>query len=92
MELDINRFYSLAVLTSECARYGVALSHVETFENGFQVMFAGCPNCDAILHDYSYGNNKLLWESMGFPWDGNDVSTHTATELAALIGEYVKAR
>lgn len=87
MELNINRFYSLVSLTCECARHGITISKIVTSHNGFCVMFQDFPNGDAILHDCSYGNNALLWETMGFPWDGNDVSTHTVAELATLLGE-----
>ena len=34
-------------------------------------------------NDWSYRSG--LWETIGFPWDYDDVSTHTAEELAQYI-------
>ena len=28
------------------------------------------------------------WETIGFPWDGNDVSVHSSVELAKMIAAY----
>ena len=87
MELNMNYFNSLVTLTCECARNGIVISKVTQLWNGFKVKFEGFPYADAILHDGSYGHMDGLWESIGFPWDEDDVSTHTPSELAYLIGQ-----
>lgn len=86
IEIDKARAYSLAVLISSCARFGITLSKVYCFMNGFQVCFEGFEELgDAILHDGSYGNKSCYWETIGFPWDNGDVSIHTPNELACML-------
>ena len=43
---------------------------------------------DAVLHKYSMGNKLNMWETMGFPWDYDDVSAHTTEELIRLLIKY----
>ena len=44
---------------------------------------------DIICHNYSYGGNDGLWESMGFDWDEEDVTGHlTAQEVVSRLKEY----
>lgn len=44
---------------------------------------------DIICHDSSYGSDNGLWESMGFIWDGNDVTGYlTAQEVINRLKEY----
>lgn len=45
---------------------------------GAQFRFAN--GGDIVCHDYSYGHEEGLWESYGFPWDGNDVTGGLTTE------------
>ena len=33
-------------------------------------------------------SNSGEWETIGFPWDGNDVSVHNSVELAEMIAAY----
>lgn len=48
----------------------------------------GSPNYGAMRNN-SYTNEwyieDILWETIGFPWDGDDVSVHTGEELAKMI-------
>ena len=67
-----------------CTAYSIELEHVHFYQNGWQVIFKGLPG-DIILHDGSYGHECYLWESYGFPWDYDDVSTHDTEEIVNLL-------
>lgn len=44
---------------------------------------------DIICREGSYGGDSGLWESMGFDWDGEDVTGHlTAQEVVSRLKEY----
>lgn len=49
----------------------------------------GSPCYGGILDDRAHKNDWTIedvqWETIGFPWDGNDVSVHSSIELAAMI-------
>lgn len=49
----------------------------------------GSPCYGAIFDDMKHQNNwdieDVHWETIGFPWDGNDVTVHSAIEIAAMI-------
>lgn len=71
--MKMNRSYFLAMrhlsfmLDAEYVDYDV-----ERVFDGFIIRF---PNGgDVIIHEHSYGHEKGLWESMGMPGDGNDVT------------------
>lgn len=83
--VNIGRVLALAELLNECARLKVEIEEVGAFQNGYIVCFKGHENADAILHDNSYGHNVNMWETMGFPWDDDDVSVHDAKSLARLV-------
>lgn len=84
-DIPVKRVYSLAILMGYCAKENITLSRVSIHMNGFRVEFEGFHG-DAILHDYSYGCNSNAWETIGFPWDYDDVSVHDPCELARLLG------
>ena len=54
---------------------------------GYQLRFHWC-NGDVIMHPYSYYNSEGMVESMGFPWDEDDVSIHTPSEMIELIVDF----
>lgn len=86
-ELPIQRVLALRDLINACDGWGVAISYVAVLQEGFKVMFEHWHG-DAVLHDNSYCNDLCEWETIGFPWDEDDVSTHTSEELARLLGYY----
>lgn len=48
-------------------------------------------NSDRYENDWS----KIFgyeWETIGFPWDGDDVSVHSATELAFYLAELKRGK
>ena len=94
MKTTVEQNYTkgLTQLVQACAEYGVGIKEITNLYNGYCVQFNlpdGTMKADAILHDGSYGNTNLDWETMGFPWDENDVSVHTAEKLASLITDYL---
>lgn len=53
----------------------------------------GSPNYAPTFYPESTNQNDWddfsgAWETIGFPWDGDDVSIHSSAELAEMIGEY----
>lgn len=84
IDIDLNRLHALNNLCNYCKKYGVGIKKVKCFMNGFQVLFDGFEG-DAILHDGSYGRESCDWETLGFPWDGDDVSVHTVHQLASML-------
>ena len=84
INIDLNRLHALFNLYHYCKKYGVSIKQVRCFMNGFQVRFDDFEG-DAILHDGSYGHNSCDWETMGFPWDGDDVSVHSTHKLASML-------
>ena len=86
-ELDITRVYALCKLVNLCKEKNIEITHVDAYMHGFIVVFENWSG-DAILHDGSYQNTKYKWETIGFPWDGEDVSVHSAEELASLLALY----
>lgn len=82
----INPVYvnGLIALVEACAENGVKITEIRNHMNGFIVLF-DVEGGDAILHDGSYGRGIGEWETMGFPWDGIDVSVHDADTLAQLL-------
>ena len=85
--VDIARLHSLFNLMSLCKEKNVGITRIVVYMHGFVVTFEDWDG-DAILHDGSYENEKYKWETIGFPWDGEDVSVHSAEELASLLALY----
>lgn len=85
VELNKTRVNSLAHLVFHCDNLGVEIDKVIFYMHGFTVTFKGYPNADAVLHDGSYGRDVGEWETIGFPWDYDDVSVHTSAQLANMI-------
>lgn len=86
VELNVGRVKSLSKLIRTCKKEGVEIDKVFFYQNGFTVTFKEM-NGDAILHDNSYGREDYSWETTDMPWDYDDVSVHTAKELAMLLGQ-----
>lgn len=76
---------SLDALRVACLEHNVIISDITGLWGGFCVTFEDLPG-DAILHDFSFGREAGMWETMGFPWDYDDVSIHDPVELARLLG------
>ena len=84
VNLNMERVNALYNLMNACHYNGVKISKVMFFRNGFSICFEGFDG-DAVLHDGTSYNHDTRWETMGFPWDGNDVSKHSAVSLARMI-------
>lgn len=75
---------------SECIRLAVPVPDVAPMMDGFCFIFRdddGKQIGDGIIHRGSYRHNSCI-ETMGMPWDDNDVSTHTPQELAILLQKF----
>ena len=51
----------------------------------------GSPCYGACIDESAHANDwekSGKWETIGFPWDNNDVSVHSSIELAKMIGDY----
>ena len=75
---------------SECFRLAVPTPVVATLYDGFRFSFqddSGKEVGDGIIHFGSYHNQSEI-ETLGMPWDKDDVSTHTPQELAILLHEF----
>lgn len=53
--------------------------------DGYKWEFPDYPSGDVIIHSGSYACKFGWFESMGFPWDGEDVAIATASTLARNI-------
>ena len=53
----------------------------EKLYDGYKWYFSKYPNGDAIIHSGSYYNKSGCFETMGMPWDEDDVTVLTANEL-----------
>lgn len=75
---------------SECYRLAVPIPVIIPFEHGFRFSFRDENDeeiGDGVIHWGSYNNDSQI-ETMGMPWDEEDVSTHTPQELAILLHEF----
>ena len=100
-QIDAAYVNSLVDLVNICRELDVKIDKVYHYQHGWGVTFKGfkgdaichsdsygspCPNG---LYDPSTENNDWdnsgRWETMGFPWDGDDVSVHSASALAHMI-------
>lgn len=53
----------------------------------------GSPCYGAVLDESLHSNDwtkRGRWETIGFPWDGDDVSVHDSETLAKMIAAYQK--
>lgn len=87
---DVREQYinGLNELLGWCRELEIKVDSIRFLHHGFQVIFEGIEG-DAILHDGSYSNKRNHWETMGMPWDGDDVSVHDAYTLAHMIAAYL---
>lgn len=97
-QIDAAYINSLTDLIIACRHHHIEINEVYHYQNGWKVTFKGYEG-DAICHDGSYGSPCLRgrdnpindwtrsgsWETFGFPWDYDDVSVHTAEELAFYL-------
>lgn len=75
---------------SECFRLAVPTPVITPMMDGFRFSFRdedGEEIGDGIIHRGSYRHNTQI-ETLGMPWDGDDVSTHSPQELAILLHEF----
>ena len=84
VNLSIGRAKALAELLMSCKYLGVGVKAVKYYLRGFLVEFEGYEG-NAVLHDGSYGRQSFMWETIDFPWDGDDVSVHTSHQLAHML-------
>lgn len=105
-QIDAAYVCALVNLVNACFKNDVKIDKVFTFQNGWQVTFDGfkgdaiCHDhsygspCYGGLFDDNVHTNKWVntgkWETMGFPWDGIDVSTHTSEWLGHSIGRLLR--
>jgi len=89
----INEKYvsALVDLITECRNYDIK-TEVRPHCNGFIVLFPEIGKGDAICHDFSYCNEQGVWETMGFPWDGEDVSVHENKCLVRMLAAFKEGR
>ena len=96
-QVDAAYVNSLVDFINACRKYNVEIDKVIYYQHGWCITFKGY-NGDAICHNGSYGspcpmglhedndwNDCGRWETIGFPWDRDDVSVHRAEVLAQMI-------
>jgi len=86
-KIDQNRLRTLVELFNECKKNGIEITDTYYYLEGFSVIFEGMQG-DAILHANSRGHGLCLWETIGMPWDGDDVSIHTTNTLVKMLKAY----
>ena len=57
---------------------------MQEFLEGYAITFPWI-NADIVCHNHSYGHSTGYVESMGFPWDKDDVSILTPEDAAKKI-------
>lgn len=85
IDIPMNRVSALCNLYTACHFNGVKLEKVSFYQNGFGVTFEGFPMGDAVIHDGTNRNGSEYWETMGFPWDYDDVTKHSPVALARML-------
>lgn len=80
MHLHFNAINSIRIKLDEC---GIPCTMIAVLD-GFQLRFPWHDG-DVVCHGYSYGSPSGCVESLGFPWDNEDVSVHTPEEFTELI-------
>lgn len=85
-----NYFETIADLVLALCDNGVPCN-VEDSYDGYKVIFPWCCG-DVIAHSYMLGKGKHRYtvESMGFPWDEDDVTLLDVQEAIDLITKYYK--
>jgi len=100
-QVDAAYVNSLVDLVNACRKNNVEIDKVAYYQHGWIVTFNGydgdaiCHSgsygspCYGGLYDPEVEdndwNNSGRWETIGFPWDGEDVSVHSADVLARMI-------
>ena len=100
-QIDAAYVNTLVDLVNACRALGVELDKVQYFQNGWRVTFKGfdgdaichdgsygSPNHMRSFLGEEYPNDWTQsgsWETIGFPWDRDDVSVHDSQTLAYLI-------
>lgn len=79
---------ALVDLHNQCNQRGVSFSNVTFFQNGFCVTFENIDG-DAVMHDGTTPYRGYFWETMGMPWDYDDISLHSSIGLAQLLAAYL---
>lgn len=87
-ELNLTYLTALSYLIAGCNDSGIGIKSVNTYMNGFQILFENISG-DAIIHDGSYGRATGCIETIGMPWDYDDVSTHDPKHLVKLMKAYL---
>ena len=85
-----NYFERIADLVLTLSDNGIPC-HVENLYDGYKVTFPWCCG-DVIAHSYMLGRGEYGYnvESMGFPWDKDDVTLLDVQEAIDLITKYYK--
>ena len=100
-QIDAAYINSLVDLVNACRELDVKIDKVYHYQHGWGVTFKGFKgdaichsgSCGSPCPDGIYNpstekndwNNSGRWETMGFPWDGDDVSVHSTEELAFYL-------
>lgn len=108
MQIDAAYINSLVELVNRCHTYNVELDKVCAFQGGWVVTFKGykgdaichdhsygSPCYGAFFNESARTNDwsaSGMWETTGFPWDHEDVTVHSASELAFYIAELNRGR
>ena len=99
--VDAAYINALTDFINSCRFYGTKIDTVQTYKHGWRITFEGfdgdaichdssygtpCPEgwMDKHPNDWYTGFNAN-WETIGFPWDGDDVSVHDGDELARWV-------
>lgn len=81
----INPDYAKPILTLANALTEQKIPHtLNVIHDGLQIRFPWCKG-DFICHNWSYGHESGWVESLGFPWDYDDVSCSSVEEAIANI-------
>ena len=100
-QIDACYINSLIALVNACRKMHVSIDTIQAYQNGWVVTFEnfngdaichdgsyGNPIHNRYFETDKHHNDWTEigeWETIGFPWDGDDVSTHSAEELAAFL-------
>ena len=82
--INLDRLKTLIKLFNECEKNEIVITRTSYYLNGFSVSFEGMDG-DAILHDNSKGQSLCLWETIGMPWDRDNVSVHGTCSLVRML-------
>ena len=83
---NTNQFYLDTTMKLVAPLIKAGIPHaVKLLYDGFAVVFPWANGADTVCHMGSYGHTKGYMETMGFSWDGDDVSVYKPEELAEMI-------